>query len=113
MTMLLKPSMNFSKVAWLTAWINVLLVWCHTSPIGLGVACTILATSITRQKTVPSKRSLTLSDVRTSYLKVMYCARKSILVTGRVSLAVDPEDHCIVTSLLCGGKKKAVPLPLV
>merc|ERR1719160_1930985 len=104
--------MNFSRVTLLTAWINVLLVWCHTSPIGSGVACTILATSVTRQKTVPSKRSLTLSDVRTSYLKVMYCARRSILVTILVSF-LEPEDHSIVSNLLCGGKKNAVPLPVV
>eukprot|EP00438_Fugacium_kawagutii_P013524 Skav223260 [mRNA] locus=scaffold1037:186295:191552:+ [translate_table: standard] len=51
------------------------------SPGASAVEVTICITSATFQKMVPSSFNLTLSLVRTSFWKNIFCARRSIIFT--------------------------------
>mmetsp|Transcript_118896 Transcript_118896/g.343911 ORF Transcript_118896/g.343911 Transcript_118896/m.343911 type:complete len:233 (-) Transcript_118896:912-1610(-) len=85
-TMSADCSMNSARVLLLTAAIKVLRERAQTSPSGSAVMTTILETSVICQKIVPSISNLTLSLVRTSYLKNDFCVRKSMLATFRFGL---------------------------
>merc|ERR1719210_2274933 len=112
----LKPDMNLWSVALLTAAIKALRAWCQTSPSGSAVALISALKLLTCQKIDPSNKSLTLSLVRTSYLKNICRARMSTFVTNTLdgdccSGDCEKLDQCISTMWWYGGKKNAVPSP--